>query len=149
VVDLDVHQGDGTAVFFGHDPEVLTLSLHGRNNFPFRKQQSTIDVDFPDGTGDQAYLAALDAVLPRVFAFCPELVFYQSGVDGLAEDRLGRLCLTSAGLAERDRRVLTACREQGVPVVVTLGGGYAEPLEATVRAHAATYRMAARVFNSR
>lgn len=146
VVDLDVHQGDGTACIFRDDPDVLTLSLHGRNNFPFRKQQSRIDVDLPDATGDAEYLSALDGVLPQVAAFAPEIVFYQSGVDPLAGDKLGRMALTHAGLAERDRRVMKLAREQGVPLVVTLGGGYADPISRTAEAHANTFRMAREVF---
>jgi acetoin utilization deacetylase AcuC-like enzyme len=143
VIDLDVHQGDGTAAIFEHDPDVLTLSLHGDNNFPFRKQRSRIDVGLPDGTGDEEYLGHLAAVLPRVREFGPAVVFYQSGVDALAGDRLGRLALTHAGLIERDRMVFQLVRELGIPVVVTLGGGYAEPIERTVEAHANTFRTAA------
>ena len=146
VVDLDVHQGDGTAAFFAGDPGVLTLSFHGARNFPFLQQRSSIDVEFEDGAGDATYLKALDAALPRVAAFEPELVFYLSGVDALATDALGRLALRPAGLAERDRRVLEMCRTRGLPVVVTLGGGYSNPIEATVEAHANTFRIAARVF---
>jgi len=145
VVDLDVHQGDGTAAIFRDDPDVLTFSIHGRNNFPFPKQRSRIDVDLPDGAGDEEYIAALDGVLPRVFEFDPEIVFYQAGVDGLAGDRLGRLALSLAGLAHRDHLVLEMCRSHGVPVVITLGGGYAEPIERTVEAHANTFREAAEV----
>ncbi len=146
IVDLDVHQGDGTAEIFRNDSDILTLSVHGRNNFPFRKRQSKIDVDLPDGAGDGEYLAVLDRVLARVFAFGPRIVFYQSGVDALAEDKLGRLSLSLQGLKERDRRVLQACREHSVPVVVTLGGGYAEPIELTAQAHANTFRTAADVY---
>jgi len=146
VIDLDVHQGDGTALIFEHDHGVLTLSLHGRNNFPFRKQRSRIDVDLPDGTGDHEYLAALTAVLPRVFDFRPDVILYQSGVDALAGDGLGRLALTHEGLIQRDRTVLGACRKHGVPVVVTLGGGYSNPVERTAEAHANTFRTAASVF---
>lgn len=142
VVDLDVHQGDGTAKIFEDDPAVLTVSVHGGNNFPFRKQRSCIDVDLPDGTTDADYIAALDLVLPRVAEFRPEIVFYQSGVDGLAADRLGRLALTHAGLAERDRRVFSTFRD--TPLVITLGGGYSEPIEATVEAHAQTFLLALR-----
>jgi acetoin utilization deacetylase AcuC-like enzyme len=144
VIDLDVHQGDGTARIFEGRADVLTLSLHGRNNVPFRKQASTIDVDLPDGTGDGEYLAALEAVLPRVRAFAPEIVFYQAGVDPLAGDRLGRLALTHEGLTRRDRKVIEACRE--TPLVITLGGGYAEPIERTVEAHANTFRIATEYF---
>jgi acetoin utilization deacetylase AcuC-like enzyme len=145
VVDLDVHQGDGTAAIFRDDPDVLTLSIHGRNNFPFRKQRSRIDVDLADGTGDGEYMAALESVLPRVFEFAPEIVFYQAGVDGLAGDRLGRLVLTLEGLEQRDHLVLETCRSHSVPVVITLGGGYAEPIERSVEAHANTFRVAAEV----
>jgi len=145
VVDLDVHQGDGTASIFRGDPGVLTLSIHGRNNFPFRKQQSDIDMDLPDGTSDEQYLEALDTVLPRVFEFAPEIVFYQSGVDALAGDRLGRLALTIDGLKHRDRLVFEMCRRYELPVVITLGGGYAEPVTHTVEAHANTFRMASEI----
>jgi acetoin utilization deacetylase AcuC-like enzyme len=149
VIDLDVHQGDGTAQIFREDPEVLTLSMHGSNNFPFRKQESRIDIALPDGTGDEPYLEALASVLPRVFDFAPNLVFYQSGVDGLASDKLGRLSLTHAGLQRRDRMVFEACRNASVPCVVTLGGGYSDPIELTVEAHAATFRAAADIFSAR
>jgi acetoin utilization deacetylase AcuC-like enzyme len=148
VVDLDVHQGDGTAALFRAEAEVLTLSVHGRNNFPFRKQQSVIDVELSDGTEDSEYLAVVGEVLPRVFEFRPEIVFYQAGVDALAEDRLGRLALSLEGLAERDRLVLAAARDAGAPIVITQGGGYAEPIELTARAHAGTFRTAAAVFNT-
>jgi len=145
VIDLDVHQGDGTAEIFAGDPDVLTLSLHGRNNFPFRKRQSTIDVALDDHTGDDAYLHALDAVLPRVFAFAPDFIFYQAGVDPLREDTLGKLDLTMAGLAARDQRVFAAARAYGAPLVITIGGGYADPIECTAAAHAQTYRLAVEI----
>jgi acetoin utilization deacetylase AcuC-like enzyme len=146
VIDLDVHQGDGTAQMFENDPDVITLSFHGRNNFPFRKQRSKIDVAFEDRTGDDEYLAKLGETLPLVFEFRPDVVFYQSGVDALASDRLGRMALTPAGLAERDRMVLTAARNFGAPVVITMGGGYSDPIELTAAAHAETYRTAARTW---
>ncbi len=146
VVDLDVHQGDGTAAIFEGDPGVLTFSMHAKNNFPFRKRPGKIDVELRDGTRDEEYLAALARSLPDVLDFRPEIVFYQSGVDALETDRLGRLALTPAGLAERDRRVLSECRRRGVPVAITLGGGYSEPIEVTVEAHATTFRTAASVF---
>jgi acetoin utilization deacetylase AcuC-like enzyme len=147
VVDLDVHQGDGTAAIFRDDPGVLTLSIHGRNNFPFRKQQSSIDVDLPDGVGDSEYLATVEQLLPRVFAFAPEIIFYQAGVDGMAGDRLGRLALTIDGLKQRDRLVLESCHAHRVPVAITLGGGYAEPIERTAEAHANTFRIAAAIYS--
>lgn len=147
VVDLDVHQGDGTASIFQDDPSVFTLSLHGANNFPFRKQRSRVDIGLPDGTGDDAYLQALSAVLPQIVEFRPEIVFYQSGVDALAGDRLGRLSLTFEGLRQRDRMVFEMCRLDGLPLVLTLGGGYADPVSRTVEAHANTYRGALQLFN--
>jgi acetoin utilization deacetylase AcuC-like enzyme len=108
IIDLDVHQGDGTAKIFEDDPEVLTISVHGRNNFPFRKQRSRVDIDLPDGTEDEAFLAAVQSILPEAFAFRPDIVFYQSGVDGLFSDKLGRLQLTHAGLSQRDKLVFSA-----------------------------------------
>jgi acetoin utilization deacetylase AcuC-like enzyme len=145
IIDLDVHQGDGTAQIFAGDPDVCTLSLHGRNNFPFRKQQSTIDVALADGTGDAEYLAALRGVLPEVFSFQPEFVFYQAGVDPLKEDTLGKLHLTQAGLGARDRTVFEAAKAHGAPFVITLGGGYANPIELTAAAHAQTYQLAVEI----
>ncbi len=146
VVDLDVHQGDGTAAIFAHDAAVFTISLHGRNNFPFRKQRSRIDVDLPDGAGDETYLDALAGVLPRVTEFAPDLVLYQSGVDPLAGDRLGRLALTHEGLRARDRMVAEICIAAGIPLAVTLGGGYADPIARTAEAHANTFRAAAALY---
>jgi acetoin utilization deacetylase AcuC-like enzyme len=143
VIDLDVHQGDGTAAIFADDPAVLTFSMHGENNFPFRKQRSRIDIALADGTSDEDYLERLTAALPEVAAFGPAIVFYQSGVDALAGDRLGRLSLTHEGLLERDRRVFGFARKHGLPIVVTLGGGYAMPIQRTVEAHANTFRAAA------
>jgi acetoin utilization deacetylase AcuC-like enzyme len=148
VIDLDVHQGDGTAQIFSDDTSVLTFSMHCKTNFPFRKQQSKIDVSLSEGTGDEEYLAQLQETLPRVFEFRPEIVFYQSGVDGLYADALGKLKLTHKGLKQRDRLVMTAVRAAGVPFVVTLGGGYAKPIELTAEAHANTFRVAADVFGA-
>ena len=147
IVDLDVHQGDGTAAIFEGDPDVLTLSLHGANNFPFRKQRSSLDVELADGTEDAEYLARLEEALPVVWDFAPEMVFFQAGVDALQTDRLGRLALTPAGLAERDHMVLEGALSRDLPIVITLGGGYSEPIEATVEAHAATFRIAARLLS--
>ena len=121
--------------------------MHGEHNFPFRKQRSSLDIGLPDGSGDDVYLDVLARHLPRVLeAARPDIVYYQAGVDPLAEDTLGRLSLTHAGLEARDTFVLEAMRRSGVPVVVTLGGGYARPLEATVRAHIGTYRAARTVW---
>lgn len=146
VIDLDVHQGDGTAQIFENDPLVLTLSVHGRHNFPFRKQRSKIDVELEDGTGDEEYLRRVEGVLPSIFAFRPEVIFFQGGVDALATDTLGRLALTREGMAARDRLVLSACQQYGAPLVLTLGGGYSKPIERTVEAHAHTYCVAQELF---
>ncbi len=146
VVDCDVHQGDGTAQIFELDDRVFTLSLHARKNFPFRKQRSRLDVELEDGTGDDEYLAALESAMSPVLKWKPQFLFYQSGVDALACDRLGRLALTHEGLRRRDRLVLSHCLQNAIPLVVTLGGGYGDPIEATVAAHANTYRTALDVF---
>jgi acetoin utilization deacetylase AcuC-like enzyme len=148
VIDLDVHQGDGTAAIFQNEPEVMTLSVHCKNNFPLRKQKSMIDVELEAGVGDDEYLKTLAEILPRVWQFRPEIVFYQSGVDGLKSDRLGHLKLTHEGLKERDRIVMSACRERGVPVVVTMGGGYSDPVALAAEAHANTFRIAAEVWGT-
>lgn len=142
VVDLDVHQGDGNAAILGSRDDVFIFSMHGAKNFPFRKEKSTLDVEMPDGVEDDAYLAALAEHLPAVFAFRPDLIFYQAGVDPLAEDRLGRLALTHQGLMTRDRMVLGEADRRGIPVSIAIGGGYAEPIEASVEAYANTWRVA-------
>lgn len=140
IVDLDVHQGDGTAAIFQGEPRVFTFSMHGARNFPFRKQTSTRDVELPDGCDDARYLEALDAHLAEVFeSAAPSLVLYQAGVDPLKEDTLGRLELSHAGLRARDRRVFDLCWSRAVPVAVTLGGGYARPIDASVEATVGTW----------
>jgi acetoin utilization deacetylase AcuC-like enzyme len=147
VVDLDVHQGNGTAAVFAGDPSVFTFSMHGEHNFPFRKQHSTLDVGLPDGTSDGPYLDALVWHLPRLLdATRPDLLYYQAGVDPLAEDTLGRLALTAAGLEARDRFVLESARRRGIPLVATLGGGYARPIAQSLQAHLGTYRVARDVY---
>jgi acetoin utilization deacetylase AcuC-like enzyme len=148
VLDLDVHQGDGTAQIFEQDRGVMTVSIHSRRNFPFRKQRSRVDVELEDQTGDEAYLKTLDLVLPELLAFEPDILFYQSGVDGLASDSLGHLSLTPAGLMERDRRAMSAASVHALPFVITLGGGYSNPIELTAQAHANTFRTALEVFGS-
>ena len=142
VVDLDVHQGNGTAHIFRDQPAVFTLSLHQENNYPVPKQRSDLDVGLEDGTGDDGYLAALAPALEQVWAFAPELVLYQAGADVYAEDQLGGLRLTFTGIEARDRAVIDGCARRGIPVATTLGGGYARELEDTVRIHATTSRLA-------
>ena len=146
VIDLDVHQGDGTAALLAEDPLSYTLSAHARLNFPFRKQRSTADVEFEDGCEDEEYLARVAPVLAGVMAFAPDIVFFQSGVDALHTDALGRLGLTLAGIGARDRLVFDAVA--GVPLVITLGGGYSNPIGHTVDAHAQTF-LGAREFFGR
>ena len=144
VVDLDVHQGNGTHAIFAGDREVYTFSMHGGKNYPFHKVAGTLDVELADGTGDDDYLAALHAALPRVLAASsPDLVVYIAGADPHAGDTLGRLALSFDGLARRDAFVLDGCREVGIPVAVTIGGGYGRRIEDTVAAHARTARIAA------
>jgi acetoin utilization deacetylase AcuC-like enzyme len=147
VVDLDVHQGDGTAAIFAGDDSVFTFSMHGARNFPFRKERSSLDVELQDGCGDSEYLAELERHLPRVMDRArPDIVFFQAGVDPLDGDQLGRLRLSPDGLRRRDRMVATAARNRGAPLVLTLGGGYARPIEASVAAHAGTWEEARAVF---
>jgi acetoin utilization deacetylase AcuC-like enzyme len=148
IVDLDVHQGDGTAAIFHGDGAVFTLSIHGSRNFPFRKQQSVLDIELPDGTEDHEYASALGPAMERIWSWQPELILYQSGVDSLAADRLGRLSLTAAGLAMRDELVIRGAKLRGIPLVVTLGGGYGNPLQQTVTAHAQTFLIAAEIYSS-
>ena len=142
VIDLDVHQGNGTASIFARDDTVYTLSLHGARNFPFRKEPSDLDVELPDGCSDEAYLDALDDAMGRVWAdhgqALPGLVFFVAGADPHEGDRLGRLKLSQQGLAERDRRVLQACGERGIPVAVSMAGGYGHDIERTVDVHQET-----------
>ena len=143
VVDLDVHQGDGTAAIVGDDPTIHTLSIHGRNNFPFRKQSSRQDVELDDGTGDAAYLAALHAALPLALqASRPDLAIYLAGADPYVGDRLGRLALSKDGLASRDAYVLETLRSADVPVAIAMAGGYAENIDDVVDIHFATVRLA-------
>jgi acetoin utilization deacetylase AcuC-like enzyme len=153
VVDLDVHQGDGTATIFADDPTVFTLSLHGARNFPLRKANGDLDVELPDGCGDDEYLAALERALDsawqRLAADLPiGLAFYLAGADPHQGDRLGRLKLTDQGLAERDRRVLEALHERGIPVAITMAGGYGHDIHATVAVHLRTIRAAVASFNA-
>lgn len=143
IVDCDVHQGDGTAAIFQNDDSVYTLSLHGARNYPFRKQVSDLDVALADDTGDDEYLDALDRALSRALERArADLAVYLAGADPYEGDKLGRLALTRAGLAERDRRVLSALERAGLPTAVTMAGGYAEDVEDTVAIHLETVRLA-------
>ena len=143
IVDLDVHQGNGTHAVFAGDPAVYTFSMHGGRNFPFHKVPGTLDVELDDGTGDDEYLARLADALPRVLAeSSPDLVVYLAGADPHEGDRLGRLKLTFDGLARRDAMVLEACREVGIPIAVVIAGGYGADVRDTVQVHVNTVRIA-------
>ncbi len=142
VVDCDVHQGNGTARAFRGDDTVFTLSLHQQRNYPMPKEPGDLDVGLEDGTGDAEYLEQLERALERVWDAAPEVVIYQAGADTYREDQLGGLGLTLEGLEARDRMVLEGCARRGVPVAVTLGGGYARRLDDTVQIHLATCRQA-------
>jgi acetoin utilization deacetylase AcuC-like enzyme len=147
VVDLDVHQGNGTAQIFSQEPRVFTFSMHGEKNYPVRKERSDLDIGLPDGTEDAPYLRILRNTLPQLIdAVAPDFVFYLSGVDVLATDKLGRLSLSLAGCKERDRIVLETCKRNGIPVAVSMGGGYSERLAHLIEAHANTYRLAQELF---
>jgi acetoin utilization deacetylase AcuC-like enzyme len=146
-VDLDVHQGNGTAHIFKNRPEVCTFSMHGERNYPLRKEQSSLDIGLPDGIDDRAYLSLLQDHLPRLLdMFQPDFVFYQAGVDILETDRLGRLSVSRAACLERDRYVLGLCKRNKIPVEVSMGGGYSSRIADIVEAHANTYRAAAELF---
>jgi acetoin utilization deacetylase AcuC-like enzyme len=134
ILDLDVHQGDGTAKIFENDQQVFTVSLHGKNNFPFRKQVSDWDIEFENDTGDEEYLTVLDQVLFKLSNEDFDLIFFQAGVDGLVSDALGLLNLSREGLMERNKRVFAWYEQMELPMVIFMGGGYAKPIDDTVDA---------------
>ncbi|MGH7720805.1 MAG: histone deacetylase family protein [Gemmatimonadaceae bacterium] len=143
IVDLDVHQGNGTHAIFAGDESVFTFSMHGGRNYPFNKVEGRLDIELDDGTGDDEYLTQLAGALPRVLAESrPDLVVYLAGADPHAGDRLGRLTLSFDGLARRDAMVLERCREVGIPVAITIAGGYGRDIGDTVTVHAGTVRVA-------
>lgn len=142
IVDLDVHQGNGTAQIFNGNPDVFTFSMHGAGNYPMHKEQSDLDVPLPDGITDAPYLALLDQHLPALFdQVQPDLVFYQCGVDILETDKLGRLGVSTAACRERDKRVLERCHRNDIPVVCSMGGGYSPEIKHIVEAHCNTFRL--------
>jgi acetoin utilization deacetylase AcuC-like enzyme len=143
VVDLDVHHGNGTAFIFESDPRVFTLSMHQQHNYPLWKPRSTLDVGLPDGAHDATYLRELERALPQAMAHRPQCVFFLAGADPYEDDQLGGLRLTRDGLRRRDRMVIETVRAAGVPLVVTLAGGYARRLDDTVSIHIATIEEAA------
>lgn len=144
VIDLDVHQGNGTAAIFRRDPSVRTISVHGASNYPFRKEESDLDIALPDGTEDTAYLDAVERALADAERHGPDLLFYVAGADAYEHDKLGRLAVSPEGLAERDRRLYACADRLGVPVAVVMAGGYAADVDRIVEIHAHTVREAAR-----
>ncbi len=143
IIDLDVHQGNGTAEIFGKEERVFTFSMHAEKNFPFRKERSDLDIGLNDGTTDAEYLKLLSENLKLVFeSFKPDFIFYLAGVDVLATDKLGKLNLTIAGCKQRDEMVLHYCRSFGLPVQISMGGGYSPKISDIVEAHCNTYRLA-------
>jgi acetoin utilization deacetylase AcuC-like enzyme len=147
IIDLDVHQGNGTAALFNNNSNVFTLSFHGKNNYPFRKENSDLDVEFNDNTNDDEYLKLLKETIPRAIdEFKPDFIFYLSGVDVLENDKLGRLSLSLNGCKERDRFILDICKKNSIPVQVSMGGGYSVVLKNIIEAHSNTFRLAQEIF---
>jgi len=149
IVDCDVHQGNGTATIFAGDNDTFTFSIHGANNYPLFKAQSSLDVELPDGTSDDEYLTTLATHLPSAFHNDPEIVFYLAGADPYAGDKLGRLGVSIEGLRERDAFVLRECYEREVPVVTVMSGGYGKDINDTIEIHCNTIRTVKEVFETR
>ena len=147
IVDLDVHQGNGTAEIFTNNNAVFTFSMHGKTNYPFKKELSDLDIALPDNTGDNEYLAILKETLPKlVESHKPDFIFYLSGVDILATDKLGKLGCTVNGCKERDEIVLSLCHKLNIPVQCSMGGGYSPDIKVIIEAHANTYRVARDIY---
>jgi acetoin utilization deacetylase AcuC-like enzyme len=147
IIDLDVHQGNGTAKIFEDQRDIFTLSVHGAKNYPIRKEKSDLDIDLPDGTTDAVYMDAIKKHIPdTIRQFKPDFIFYLAGVDVLATDKLGRLHLSKQGCKERDKYVLSLARNHQIPVAVTMGGGYSPRISDILDAHANTFRAAREVF---
>ena len=147
IIDLDVHQGNGTASLFRSNNNVFTLSFHGKKNYPFRKEKSDLDIEFDDNTNDEKYLKILKETIPIVMdEFKPDFIFYLSGVDVLENDKLGRLSLSINGCKERDRFILDICKRDSIPIQVSMGGGYSTVLKNIIEAHSNTFRLAQEIF---
>jgi len=143
IVDLDVHQGNGTAKIFEHQPEVFTFSMHGANNYPHHKERSDLDIELAKGTGDNDYLQILENRLHTILSsFKPDIIYYLAGVDVLGTDKLGTLNLSKNGCSKRDEIIINKCKASNIPLVIVMGGGYSERLADIVDAHCNTYRMA-------
>lgn len=147
IVDLDVHQGNGNASIMANEPRVFVFSMHGEKNYPFRKPPSDLDIELANNTGDEDYLAQLMQALPKIIAdHQPDMIFYQSAVDVLATDKLGKLSLTPEGCKRRDEFVLRQAKDNAIPITVVMGGGYSEKVEDVVEAHCNTFRLAKQLF---
>ena len=147
IVDLDVHQGNGTAKIFENEDSIFTFSMHGAGNYPFKKEKSDLDIAVPDGSGDEVYLKILKETLPKLISEQkPDFIFYLSGVDILETDKLGRLNCTVEGCKERDRFVLQICKDLNIPVEVSMGGGYSPEIKIIIEAPANTFRLAQEIF---
>ena len=147
IVDLDVHQGNGTAQIFSNNKQVFTFSMHGKNNYPFKKELSDLDIALEDATSDDVYLSILKETLPQLIENQkPDFIFYLAGADILATDKLGKLSCTLAGCKKRDEIVLSLCKKFEIPVQVSMGGGYSPEIKTIIEAHANTYRMAKHIF---
>lgn len=147
IIDLDVHQGNGTAKIFEDNPKVFTFSMHGAKNYPFKKEQSDLDIGLDDGTEDEEYLSVLQSTLPMLLKKVqPDFIFYLSGVDILKGDKLGRLACSIEGCKARDRFVFETCKTHNIPVQVSMGGGYSPEIDIIIEAHANTYKMAQEVY---
>ena len=147
IVDLDVHQGNGTAEIFQNDNSVFTFSMHGKANYPFKKEKSDLDIALETNTGDEDYLDILYQTLPKLInEVQPDFIYYLSGVDIIASDKLGKLGLTINGCKERDRFVLQTCKEHNIPVMCSMGGGFSPDIKVIVEAHANTFRLAQEIF---
>lgn len=147
IVDLDVHQGNGTAEIFHNDPTVFTFSMHGKSNYPFHKEKSDLDIPLENETGDTLYLSLLKEALPELIKIQqPDFIYYLCGVDVVKTDKLGKLSLTIEGCKERDRFVLQTCKNQNIPVMCSMGGGYSPDIKIIIDAHANTFRLAQEIF---
>ena len=147
VIDLDVHQGNGNASIMANEPRVFVFSMHGAKNYPFRKQMSDLDIELDNDTGDEKYLNVLKNTLPRlIHEVAPDMIFYQSAVDVLATDKLGKLALTQAGCEARDTFVLQQAKEANIPITIVMGGGYSEDIDIVVEAHCNTFRVAQQLY---
>jgi acetoin utilization deacetylase AcuC-like enzyme len=147
IVDLDVHQGNGTAEIFRNKASVFTFSMHGKTNYPFKKEQSDLDIALEDGTNDETYLTILKETLPKLIDnHKPDFIFYLAGVDILETDKLGKLSCSLDGCKKRDELVLKLCKQNQIPVQVSMGGGYSPEIKTIIEAHANTYRVARSIF---